>query len=104
MPRATTMNGGVIGREASFLATRLGTWQRIDQARLSARTADDLSFTYQAREDIELLGRTLAEVLFLHEPRDGSRVCPGCSTARNRRAWPCPTWELASRELTGRAS
>ncbi len=88
-----------IGRQASFLASRFRVWQRIDQARVTARTADHLTFPAQGRADVELLGRTLATVLFLHEPRDGSPYCPGCSTLRNQRSWPCPTWDLARAEL-----
>jgi hypothetical protein len=90
----------VVGQQAVALARHLSTWHRIDQARMTARTADDASFTVQAREDVELLGRTLARLLLLHEPRDGSPYCPGCSTERNRRAWPCPTWGLVTHELT----
>ncbi len=90
-----------IGRQAAFLASRVRVWARIDEARASARTVADVVFADQGRIDVELLGRTLGKVLFLHEPRDGSPHCPGCSTLRNQRTWPCPTWELASEELNG---
>jgi hypothetical protein len=92
----------VIGIQASHLASRLGVWRRIEQARdAAAMTTLDLASAFQLRKDVDLLAGALGNVLGLHEPRDGSPYCPGCSTNRERRGWPCPTWDAASRELLG---
>lgn len=74
------------------LATALAAWRYIDAARVDARTSDAYGYSAQARHDVETLGAALADVLFLHEPRDGSPLCPACSVKGCPRPWPCQTW------------
>ncbi len=88
----------MIGPEAAASATRFAVWQRIDRARRAARRSDLHTFAAHAREDVEAFGAALADLLFLHEPRDGSPHCPGCS-AGAAVAWPCPVWQVAVRDL-----
>lgn len=79
--------------DSDHLTARMTALRYIDGARLAARTTEPhrLSLT-QARRDIETLGGTLADLLFMHEPRDGSPLCPGCSEPGCPRLWPCRTW------------
>lgn len=77
---------------AAELAAALATWRYIDAARLDARSGDAYGYSAQARHDVEVLGAALADALFLHEPRDGSPLCPACSAPGCPRVWPCRTW------------
>lgn len=82
--------------DARALARTGAVWRRIEQARLLARSAqDDATFAASGRDDVEALGRVLAEILFAHEPRDGSAWCPVCELGGSRRAWPCGVWAVA---------
>lgn len=74
------------------LIDRSTAWRYIDAARAAAR-GDVKYHLDQARQDVEVLGSVLADILTLHEPRGPSPLCPGCSTPGHPHLWPCLTWK-----------
>lgn len=90
----------MIGADAAWLATRTGVWRRLHRAQalhrmVGADRPDPIS------DEAALLARTLAAILSVHEPRDGSPYCPGCSSIAHRSAWPCSIWHLVVHYLAG---
>jgi len=71
------------------LVARSTAWKYIQAARAAAHNG---AFPPQARQDVEVLGGVLADLLSLHEPQGHSPLCPGCSQPDHPRLWPCPTW------------